>query len=331
PEVLVRALDVDTKDTPRAIAQRFLAELLDAEAPVVVGHEGGLRRGLSVVPAELHGEPAIPLGPDGVVLLSGGAGGVTARVALELARTSGCHIEVMGRTPEPLGDPPFPDVPDEAGLRRALVAEGRSGEIEATIRRILAERRIRRNLDALREHAASVRYHAADVRNSQAVRDVVRNVHARHGRLDGVVHGAGLVEDRLVRDKTPDSFERVYRTKVDGACALAQAVRPDIGFFVVLGGIAGVHGGRGRIDRAAAADACGTLAHVWRTRLRGRVLVADFGPWARGEPAGGAEPGDAGPVEPDAGLIDPDAGAAALLREIAHGDETQVVLTWAVR
>lgn len=305
PEVLVRALDVDTKDTPRAIALRILAELLDTTAPIVVGHEGGRRRGFTLVPEELEGDPGAPLGPDGVVLLTGGARGATARVALELARTSRCHIEILGRTPEPEGEPAFPDVPDEAGLRRALVAEGRTEEIETTIRRILAEREMRRNLAALRAHAASVRYHAVDVRNLMTVRDLVRDVRRRNGRLDGIVHGAGVVEERLIHDKTQASFERVYRTKVEGASALAQAAGPDLGFFVVLGGAAGVHGARGHVDHAAAGDACAMLAHVWRTRLRGRVLVAD---WA------------AGAVEPD-----------LLLKEIAHGRETHVVFTGAVR
>ncbi|GAA0257817.1 hypothetical protein GCM10009527_062330 [Actinomadura nitritigenes] len=331
PDTLVRALDVDTKDTPRAIASRILAELLDARGPVVVGHEGDLRHTMRVVPVELRGEARVPLGPDGVVLLTGGARGVTARTALELARTTGCHIEVMGRTLEPVGPASFPDVPDEAGLRRALVAQGgrRPAEIEATVRRILAEREIRANLDALKEHAASVRYHAGDVREPRVVRDVVERVYLRHGRLDGVVHGAGVVEDRLVRDKEPQSFERVYRTKVDGASALAAAVRPDVGFFVVFGSVAGVHGNRGQADYAAANEACDTLAHVWRTRLRGRVLVADWGPWAGGgmvSPELAREYGRRG-----IGLIDPDAGVAALLREIAHGDETQVVFTGTVR
>ncbi|TMQ92251.1 SDR family NAD(P)-dependent oxidoreductase [Actinomadura soli] len=331
PEVLVRALDVDTRDTPRVIAQRILAELLNADEPVVVGHEGDLRRGLTVVPAELDGDPQAPVGPDGVVLLTGGARGITARVALELARTSGCHLEIMGRAPEPDGAPASPDAPDEAGLRRALVARGglRPAEIEAAVRTILAEREIHQNLEALRGHAASVRYHSGDVRDPDAVRDVVESVYAWHGRLDGVVHGAGIVEDRLIRDKTPESFARVYRTKVDGASALAQAVQPDIGFFVVFGSVAGVYGNRGQADYAAANDACDALAGVWRTRLRGRVLVADWGPWAGG-----------GMVTPElareyarrgVGLIEPDAGAAALLREIAHGDETQVVLTGVVR
>ncbi|QKG21055.1 type I polyketide synthase [Actinomadura verrucosospora] len=331
PDALVRAVDVDTKDTPRAIASRLLAELLDARGPVAVGHEGDLRRTTRLVPAELRGEARVPLDADGVVLLTGGARGVTARTALELARTTGCHIEVMGRTLEPVGPPSFPDVPDEAGLRRALVAQGgrRPAEIEATVRRIVAEREIRANLDALKEHAASVRYHAGDVREPRLVRDVVERVYLRHGRLDGVVHGAGVVEDRLVRDKEPQSFERVYRTKVDGASALAAAVRPDVGFFVVFGSVAGVHGNRGQADYAAANEACDTLAHVWRTRLRGRVLVADWGPWAGGgmvSPELAREYGRRG-----IGLIDPDAGVAALLREIAHGDETQVVLTGTVR
>ncbi|MBO2459394.1 type I polyketide synthase [Actinomadura violacea] len=331
PDALVRAVDVDTKDTPRAIASRLLAELLDARGPVVVGHEGDLRRTTRLVSAELRGEARVPLDADGVVLLTGGARGVTARTALELARTTGCHIEVMGRTLEPVGPPSFPDVPDEAGLRRALVAQGgrRPAEIEATVRRIVAEREIRANLDALKEHAASVRYHAGDVREPRLVRDVVERVYLRHGRLDGVVHGAGVVEDRLVRDKEPQSFERVYRTKVDGASALAAAVRPDVGFFVVFGSVAGVHGNRGQADYAAANEACDTLAHVWRTRLRGRVLVADWGPWAGGgmvSPELAREYGRRG-----IGLIDPDAGVAALLREIAHGDETQAVFTGTVR
>ncbi|MCQ0014755.1 SDR family oxidoreductase [Actinomadura madurae] len=247
---------------------------------------------------------------------------MTARVALELARTSGCHIEIMGRAPEPAGEPEFPEAEDEAALRRVLVACGEAGpaEIEATIRRVLAGRETRRNLAALREHAASVRYHAGDVRDPYAVRNVVGAVYQRHERLDGVIHGAGRAAGRLVRDTAPESFEQAYRTRVDGAAALVQAVRSDLEFFVVLGGVAGARGGRGQAGPAAAAEACGTLAHVWRTRLRGRVLAADCGPW----------PGSATP-EPGVGPVDPDAAAAALLREIAHGGETHVVFTGTVR
>ncbi|MCP2335772.1 type I polyketide synthase [Actinomadura rupiterrae] len=330
PETLVRAVDVDTKDSPRAIALRLLAEMLAPGEPVVVGHDGDVRRGLSVVRAELPPvRSATPgLGPDGVVLLTGGARGITARIALELARTTGCRVELLGRTPEPAAeDPELADAPDRPALRRALVAQGgrTPAEIEARIRSVLASREIRANLAALREHAAAVRYHPVDVRDAQAVRAVVEDVYNRHGRLDGVVHGAGLLEDRLVRDKAPDSFDRVYRTKVDGASALAAAVRPDLRFFVVFGSVAGVYGNRGQADYAAANDACDTLARVWRTELRGRVLVADWGPWAGGGMVSlelAREYARRG-----VGLLDPDAAVAALMHEIAAGDDVQVVLS----
>ncbi|MFD0902494.1 SDR family NAD(P)-dependent oxidoreductase [Actinomadura sediminis] len=306
PETMVRAVDVDTGETPRMIALRIMAELLAADAPVTVGYEGERRRTPALVPVELAGDARVPVGPDGVVLLTGGARGVPARVARELARTAGCHLEVVGRTPEPVGRTVFSEALDEAALRRALVAEGTRGpeEIEETIRRILAEREVQENLDALRVRAASVRYHAGDVRDARFIRNVVEDVYVRHGRLDGVVHGAGVAEGRLVRDKSPESFERAYRTKVDGAAALAAAVRPDVGFFVVLGAASG----RVPADRAAADDACEALARGWRTRLDGRVLVADLAPPLDGEPA-----------------------VAALFREIAHGDETRVVFSGPVR
>ncbi|MBW8484788.1 type I polyketide synthase [Actinomadura parmotrematis] len=331
PGTRVRAVDLDVKDSPRALALRVLAELLDEDGPVEVGYEGDRRRTLAVAPAALadDGRP-LALGSGGVVLLTGGARGITARVALALARTTGCHVELVGRTPEPgAEDPALAGAADEAALRRALLDRGAGtpAEIEAEIRRTRAAREVRATLEALRGAAASVTYHAADVRDAAAVCAVIDDVYARHGRLDGVVHGAGLVEDRLVRDKDPASFDRVYRTKVDGARSLAGAVRSDLGFFVVFGSVSGVHGNRGQADYAAANDACDTLARVWRTELRGRVLVADWGPWAGG-----------GMVSPDLArayarrgiaLLDPDAAVAALLREIAAGDEPQVVLTGA--
>ena len=328
PEVLVRAVDVDTKESPRAVADSLFAELLsEPGGPVEVGYAASGRRTLMVTSTGDVPEAALPLGPDGVVLLTGGARGITARVALAMAEATGCHLELIGRTPAPERpeDPEIAAAADETALRQALIAQGgRSpGEIEAATRRIRTEREIHDTLALLQGSAASVRYHVADVRDASAVRSIVQDVYARHGRLDGVVHGAGLLEDRLVRDKAPESFTRVYRTKVDGACALAAAVRPDVGFFVVFGSVSGVYGNRGQADYAAANDACDTLARVWRTRLQGRVLVADWGPWAGG-----------GMVSPElareyagrgVALLEPGAAVAALLREIAAGEDVQVI------
>jgi NAD(P)-dependent dehydrogenase (short-subunit alcohol dehydrogenase family) len=342
PGALVRAVDTDPKDPPERIAAQLLAELCAAGEPVAVGYRDGVRRVLHTVEAPLAPAPVPPelLGPDAVVLFTGGARGITARAALALARATGCQVELIGRTPVPAADaedtegPGLAHARDRVALRAALIARGlrTPAEIEAEATRVLAAREVRAALAALAETAASVRYHCADVTDEAAVRAVVAGIRARHGRLDGIVHGAGTLRDALLADKDPAVFAEVFATKVDGARHLAAAAAehgpcPAPAFLVLFGSVAGVFGNRGQADYAAANDALDTLAHAWASAgFPGRVLALDWGPWA-------AESG--GMVTPELErayarrgipLIRPDAGTVAFLAELAHGRDTQVVL-----
>jgi NAD(P)-dependent dehydrogenase (short-subunit alcohol dehydrogenase family) len=333
PDAVIRAVDVDPKENPRKIAEHLLRELAGGDGRTVLGYRNGTRTALRVRRADLDGEATAPAGldRDAVVLLTGGARGITAGAALALARLTGCHVELAGRTPAPDGpeDPATAQAADMTALRGVLAGQGAGtpAEIDAAARRILAEREIRATLERLRGTAASVRYHAVDIRDAGAVRALVDDVYARHGRLDGVVHGAGVLEDRLLADKSPESFERVYGTKVDGYRALLDALgrdgRSPARFVAAFGSVAGAFGNRGQTDYAAANDALDTLSRVWNERLPGRVVTLDWGPWAGG-----------GMVSPELGreyarrgitLIDAEAGLACLLRELSHGEDAQVI------
>jgi acyl transferase domain-containing protein/NAD(P)H-dependent flavin oxidoreductase YrpB (nitropropane dioxygenase family) len=320
-DVVARAVDVQPKDSPRAIAAQLLAELADRSGPPVTGYREGQRVGLRVrEDILLPSAGRLDLDGDSVVLLTGGARGITASVALALARQYGCHVELIGRTPPPgPADPEVEAAADPAALRRLLVERGLRDPraVEAETGRVLRDREIRVTLVGLRAVAASVRYHAADVCDASAVGAVLGDVYGRHGRLDGVIHGAGVVEDRLIRDKSPESFARVYQTKVDGARALAAGLRDDVRFFALFGSVSGVFGNRGQADYSAANDALDSLAHAWSARLPGRVVTVDWGPWAGG-----------GMISPElereyarrgVPLIDPRAGVSCLLAELAAG------------
>ncbi|MFE3604818.1 SDR family NAD(P)-dependent oxidoreductase [Streptomyces goshikiensis] len=338
PAALVRAVDVDPKEDPRQTALRLIAELASdaGEGLASVGYTAeGTRVTRRPVPAPLPDGPGgPPLGPGSVVLLTGGARGITAKAALALARATGCHVELIGRTPEPPpGEDAFAQARDLVALRAALIAAGlrTPAEIEAAAHRVLAEREVRATLAALADAAASVRYHRADVTDERAVRAVVADVRARHGRLDGIVHGAGTLRDALLRDKEPAAFAEVFTTKVTGARHLAAAAAehgdtPAPAFLALFGSVAGVYGNRGQTDYAAANDALDGLALAWADSFPGRVLSVDWGPWA-------AEAG--GMVTPElereyarrgVPLIGPGAGTAAFLAELAHGTDVQVVL-----
>jgi NAD(P)-dependent dehydrogenase (short-subunit alcohol dehydrogenase family) len=319
PDVLARAVDVQPKDPSLVIATELLAELGDRSSLPVTGYRGGRRVGQRVRSADPR-PAANGLGLDSgsVVLLTGGARGITASVALALAQSTGCHIELIGRTPAPgVADQEIEAATDPAAIRRVLIARGLTDPrgIEAGTTAALREREVRATLGALRKAAASVRYHAADVRDADAVSAVMSDVYGRHGRLDGVIHGAGVLEDRLVAEKTPESFARVYSTKVDGAWALVSGLRGDLRFLVLFGSVSGVFGNRGQADYAAANDALDGIAELLSAERPGRVVAIDWGPWAGG-----------GMITPELEreyarrgitLIEPAAGTACLLAEIA--------------
>ena len=319
------------------LARTILDELNSADdADVVEYPREGERHVPRVVAAQRNGngsdgsDAGVALGRESVVLLTGGARGITARIALELARRYGCRLELVGRTPPPApaDDADLRDAADEVAVRRALIARGgrKPAEIEAECARVLAAREVRATLAALAAAGATPTYHQVDVRDADAVAALVARIYAERGRLDGVVHGAGVIEDKLARDKTPESFARVFDTKVNGAIGIARSVRDDVGFIVFFSSIAATFGNRGQSDYAAANDYLDRLAATLKRRLAGRVLSINWGPW-----------GGAGMVSPElereyakrgVGLIDPDAGAASFVDELLHGpaDEAQVIL-----
>ncbi|GAA0613165.1 type I polyketide synthase [Sporichthya brevicatena] len=337
PHVSCRALDIDPKETAELLTSRLVAELVHPAGPEVVGYAEGVRSTLTLTAAPLEVD-ALPsatqlgLTPGSVVLLTGGARGITARTAAGLAGVAGCHIVLWGRSPLPAAeeDPATAGATDEAALRRALIASGVTvpAQVEREVARLMAEREIRATMTALQSVAASVTYAAVDVRDAAAVSDGIAEVMARHGRIDGVVHGAGVLDDRLIADKSTDGFARVWETKVDGARALASALPADLKFLVLFGSVSGVFGNRGQCDYAAANDALDCLARAWETRFTGRVVSVDWGPWL---PTGTAGDGMVSAellrsyARQGVGAIHPEDGVTALLRELAHGAGPQVV------
>ena len=309
-----------------------MAELLAADDLREIGYENGTRHVLHVVPAhrEENDDGSALLDSESVVLVTGGARGIGARISAAVARRFGCRLELVGRTTPTTAEPDseLDHAPDASSLRGVLAGRGglRPAEIEARVSQILAERDIRATLETLREAGSDVRYHAVDVRDQEAFGRLVDDLYARHGRLDGVIHAAGIIEDRLFRDKTPESFARVFDTKVAGALTLAQRLRDDVAFVVFFSSVASVFGNRGQVDYAAANDVLDKLAVVLNSRLPGRVLSINWGPW-----------GDGGMVSPElarelarrgVGLIAPDEGGEEFIAELLHGprDDAQVVL-----
>lgn len=292
PQVDVRILHLDPQEDAMVLADRALTEFNRVAPEREVGYVGERRVRPIVVPASLrHESPAqLSVEPEWVLLLTGGARGITAEVAVELAEQYAPTVVLLGRTPFPSADEPSETIglAEPPALRAALIADAREkglrpspADVEATCRRLLAEREMRRTVAAIRETGAHVTYLQADVRDEDALGQALDTVYRRFGRLDGVVHAAGVVEDRLIQDKSADSFDRVFDTKVDAAHTLIRRLHADsLRFLVFFTSVAGIFGNGGQADYAAANEVLSQLARTLDDRWAARVVAMSWGPWA---------------------------------------------------
>ncbi|MFI6469943.1 SDR family NAD(P)-dependent oxidoreductase [Streptomyces sp. NPDC050516] len=355
-DLAARVVDLDPAATAARRADFLLAELYaEDHAPVVVRTDAG-RYGYALVERGLGGLARTGAGPAGdgaaeaaalgldrdcVVVLAGGARGITADFAMALAAASHCRIELLGRTPLPAGpeEPELAGAADATALRALFAARGElaPAAIEREVANVLAGREVAHTLDRLGRLGSPASYRVADMCDGAAVAQAVKEIQAEHGRVDVVVYAAGVIEDRLIEEKDPESFRRVYATKVDGARALLDAASQlpqGPRTAVLFGSVSAVLGNRGQSDYAAANDALADLGERWARRTGRRALTVHWGPWAPSAVHGGMVTPHLAREYARRGvaLIDREEGALALLRELAWGDEsaTSVVYTASV-
>jgi len=285
PEVTVRVVDVDGETPASHLAEDLLAELGDPDGAFEVGRSGDRRVTWQVEPGPLaKEEAAVELGPDSTVLITGGARGITAKVALEIATRYKSKLVLVGSSPVPAEEAAdTAGLTSQAEIKAALLKrqpDVKPATIEAAYRRLLKDREIRGNLEAIKKAGGTVDYRAVDVRDAKAFGGLIDELNAAGG-IAGVIHGAGVIEDKLLRDKTPESFDRVFGTKVDSAMTLARHLDPaKLKFLAVFASITSRYGNRGQSDYAAANEVLSKLACDLDRRWPGRVVSVAWGPWS---------------------------------------------------
>ncbi len=251
-----------------------------------------------------------------MIVVSGGGRGVTARCTIALAEAApGARFVLLGRSA--LADePPQCRGLDDAALARALAAEAPSpAALRERVQQIKATREIRRTLEAIGRAGATAAYQPVDVADAAAVAAALDRVRAEHGPVTAVVHGAGVIADKPIAEKTDEQFDRVVGTKLGGLAALLAATRRNpLRALVLFSSIAGRTGNIGQSDYAMANAALNAVAES-EQRLRGdacRVKSLGWGPWDGGM----VTPGLAGHFQRmGVPLIPLDAGAAAFVAE----------------
>lgn len=293
PSVRVKCIDVDPALDPERVVVEALREIADDDPAVEVGFTDDGRWSLDLrqegdVAANLSD---LKLDPDGVLLVTGGAYGITADIARAFAEKFRPRLVLVGRSQEPGEEAEETRRLNPSELKQHLIENLRAknprvkpAEIERVLDRLLKDRQIRDNIAAMRKAGAQVEYHALDLRDGKAFGRIIDSVYKRWGRIDGVLHGAGVIDDKLIRDKSLESFDAVFSTKVVPAMVLARKLRPKgLKFVVFFSSIAGRFGNAGQCDYSAANEVVNKLAarlsHEWPEV---HTVAINWGPWDGG-------------------------------------------------
>jgi len=288
PNASVRAIDIESLD-----AERLAVELVEGGSGVEVAlRDDGARL---VVVDDVEASPAgetISVAQGGVVVVTGGARGVTAESALALAARHGLRLALLGRTTLREASPEEPSGTTVAEIATALVASAHArGETiglpqaRAQAERLIAEREVRATLSAAQQQGTAARYFTTDITDRAELRKVLDEVRQTFGPIVGVVHGAGVLADKRLEDLDDDQFVRVFSTKLVGAEALLDATSSDdLRFISLFSSIAARAGNAGQSAYAAANATLETIAAREAARRGSACVVRAFGwgPWDGG-------------------------------------------------
>jgi 8-amino-7-oxononanoate synthase len=289
-EELVKAIDLDPEDGADAMADALVDELRSGNAAPEVGLGGGQRYEPAFLPAEA-GEP-ISFGPNDVVLVTGGARGVGARLATALAG-SGCAFALVGRR--------APDAQVEATLSSVRAAGGRAVYVRWDVTTPAGTA-----LDAARAElgAFTALVHAAGVAEdgAAAAKDDAAVLRVLGPKLAGLAN------------------------------ALAATAQDPLRAAVLVSSWAGRFGNAGQVDYSAANSALSRAAQLLPALRPGlRALALEYPPWD-GTAMVARIPGFARAALAEQGVpfIDDRTGEQALLSALQAGASGPVLLATAL-
>jgi len=255
PSVQFRTLEID-RDSDLREALRCALDRGCASVEIIY-REGRVFTSEGHLASSVFGESSsLNLSPGDVIVMSGGASGISAHLARCLAPFNP-RLVFLGRT---ILDPGIhPAKPRPGGSSpQAFPFEHKASEIART-------------LADLHSSGVEATYHTCDVSDPKAVRAVMDEVTSRYGKIDGIIHGAGVLRDGPVSQMTGDDFSMVTDVKFLGAWNLFSAAEgAGLRFFVGLSSGAAILGNPGQANYTAANRMMSALLRALR-RKKGAI------------------------------------------------------------
>jgi amino acid adenylation domain-containing protein len=317
PNIRCRSIDVVL---PAAGESQQLVDQLLAESSApppdttdtIVAYRGQHRWVQSVEAVRLADAEAGRAGlrTNGVYLITGGLGQVGLALAAGLARVAQARLVLLGRTA----------LPERATWDDWLAQHPADDELSRKIR----------GVQALEAQGSQVLTISADVADEPQMRAAIAQAEARFGRINGVIHAAGLTGPAAIRTISETDravAEQHFRPKLRGMAVLATLLADHpLDFCLLQSSLAAVAGGLGFCAYAAANCVLDALAQhqQYQPRPAGAATwrSINWDGWHFGDAATSAAPARA----PHSAIL-PAEGVGAFERLLALDGIPQVIVS----
>jgi len=289
PAISCKAVDADGGWEDVVSIASSLADELLLKGPMELGMSRTGECALVLDETALPEGGKMNLSKGDVALVTGGARGVTAEAAAALASSSGATLVLLGRSPAPLPEEAWlSSLKTESEVKRALMermgAEATPRAVGEKTSAIFAAREMRRQMARFEALGSKSVYLSADIRDAAEVKKLLSKVEAEHGKIRAVVHGAGVLADKLLADKTPAMFDAVFSTKVKGLRNILSCVDASgLKVLALFSSSTARFGRAGQSDYAVANEILNKTAQLMTRRFPScRTVAFNWGPWDGG-------------------------------------------------
>jgi acyl transferase domain-containing protein len=329
-DALVKAVDFEPDCKTADIAEMLLQETLDDPGAVEIGYKNELRWSIGLLEqTAADGKPGLTLDKDTVFVITGAAGSIVSAITADLATASGGTFYLLDLVPEP--DPNNPElkrfVSDKEGLKRDLFARIQArGEratpalVEKELAALERAYAAQSAIDAVRAAGGTAHYFSVNLTDGDAVAKVINRIRDVHGRIDVLLHAAGIERSHTLPDKDQREFDLVFDVKSDGFFHLLRAIgNMPLAATVVFSSIAGRFGNFGQTDYSSANDLlCKITSSLRTSHPATRAIVIDWTAWGG---IGMAARGSIPKIMEAAGIdmLTPEAGVPMIRRELTAG------------
>ena len=299
PGARVKCIDIDEELDPHMLLPLILDELSTTDSELEVGFTSKGRWRVIQEKTELPTNLRIPdninniqLDKGAVIVITGGAYGITAEFAQYFSTYHKATLILLGRSPLPEKESlDTANHLDHVALRNYLINKANENkvkvspaEIEKNIRKILKNREILQNLQNMRNAGSQIEYFSVDASDVSAFQNMIDHIYEHFGHIDGVIHGAGVIEDKLISKKTLNSFRRVFNTKTVAVEVLLKTLQTDkLKFILLFSSVAARYGNVGQADYSAANEVLNKAAQCLKKQHpQAKVTSINWGPWDAG-------------------------------------------------